>query len=269
MEFYGIIGEKLSHSLSPQIHKRVFELLDIEGAYKLFEIPKDKINNLVDALKLLNIKGVNVTIPHKETVISQLDFISQEAKSIGAVNTILIKDGKAHGYNTDYFGFGSMLDKNNIQVQHKIAVVLGSGGASKAITTYLLDNQVESLYLVTRNKDSNLELDSRIKVIDYEELKTIKGDIIINTTPVGMYPKVSDSPVEREIINNFHSIVDIIYNPKMTEFLRLGEELGKVTCGGLYMLVGQGIKAEEIWQDIKITEEVLEKVYRELEKEFN
>jgi shikimate dehydrogenase len=269
MEFYGIIGEKLSHSLSPQIHKRVFELLDIEGAYKLFEIPKDKINNLVDALKLLNIKGVNVTIPYKETVISQLDFISKEAKSIGAVNTILIKDGKANGYNTDYFGFGSMLDKNNIQVQHKIAVVLGSGGASKAITTYLLDNQVKSLYLVTRNKDSNLELDNRITVIDYEELKTIKGDIIINTTPVGMYPKVSDSPVEREIINNFQAIVDIIYNPKMTEFLRLGEEFGKVTCGGLYMLVGQGIKAEEIWQDIKIKEEVLEKVYTELEKEFN
>lgn len=269
MEFYGIIGERLSHSLSPQIHKMVFELLDIEGAYKLFEIPKDKVDNLVDALKLLKIKGVNVTIPYKETLINQLDFISPEAESIGAVNTILIKDGKAHGYNTDYFGFGSMLDKNNIQVQNKIAVVLGSGGASKAVITYLLDNEVKKLYLVTRDKASMSELDSRIKVIDYEDLKTIKGDILINTTPVGMYPKVNCSPVERDVINNFQSIVDIIYNPKTTEFLRIGQELGKVICGGLYMLVGQGIKAEEIWQDIKIDAEIITKIYEELEKEFS
>ena len=268
MEFYGIIGEKLSHSLSPQIHKKVFELLDIQGAYKLFEIPKDKVSNLVDSLKLLKIKGVNVTIPYKETVINQLDFLSPEAKSIGAVNTILIKDGKANGYNTDYFGFGSMLDKNNIEVQNKIAIILGSGGASKAVITYLFDNGVKELYLVTRNKTSQSELDSRIKLIDYEDLKAVKGDILINTTPVGMYPKAFDSPVGRDVINNFQSIVDIIYNPKITEFLRIGQELSKVTCGGLYMLVGQGIKAQEIWQDIKIDAVVTTEIYEELEKEF-
>ena len=268
MEFYGIVGEKLSHSLSPEIHKKVFELLNIEGAYKLFEIPNDKVENLVDALKLLKITGVNVTIPYKETVISQLDFISEEARSIGAVNTILIKDGKAKGYNTDYFGFGSMLDTDNIQVQNKIAVILGSGGASKAITTYLLDNKIKDLYLVTRNKDFKVDLDSRITLIDYEDLKNIKGDILINTTPVGMYPNTGTSPVESAIINNFQAIVDIIYNPKMTEFLRIGQELGKVICGGLYMLVGQGIKSQEIWQDIQIDKKITTKIYEELQKEF-
>jgi shikimate dehydrogenase len=268
MEFYGLVGERLSHSLSPQIHKKVFKLLDIEGAYKLFEIPKDKVDNLVDALKLLKIKGVNVTIPYKEILLNQLEFLSPEAKSIGAVNTILIKDGKAHGYNTDYFGFGIMLDKHNIQVKDKIAVVLGSGGASKAVITYLLDNKVEELYLVTRDKASMPKLDSRIKVINYEDVKSITGDILINTTPVGMHPKVNHSPVGRDVINNFKAIVDIIYNPQITELLRIGEELGKIICGGLYMLVGQGIKAEEIWQDTNIDSGVTTKIYEELEKEF-
>jgi shikimate dehydrogenase len=269
MEFYGIIGEKLSHSLSPRIHKRVFELLGIEGAYKLFEIPNDKTDKVIDSLKLLKIKGVNVTIPYKTTLINQLDKISNEAKAIGAINTILIENGEAKGYNTDYYGFGSMLEINNIQIEDKIAVVLGAGGAAKAITTYLLDNKVKSLYLVTRNKATQSEIDGRIKLIDYQELKEIKGDMLINTTPVGMYPNVGKSPVDEDIISNFEVLVDIIYNPRVTEFLRLGQKLGKITCGGLYMLVGQAIKSQEIWQNIKIDNSITTKIYNELQNEFN
>ena len=109
MEFYGLVGEKLSHSLSPKIHEKVFELLNIKGGYKLFEIEKNNISKLGDAIKLLKIKGVNVTIPYKQTVIKELDYISDEAKAIGAVNTIKLKDNKLYGYNTDYFGFGHLL----------------------------------------------------------------------------------------------------------------------------------------------------------------
>ncbi len=268
MEFYGLVGEKLSHSLSPDIHKRVFEVLDIEGAYKLFEIPNDDIKNLGQALKTLSIKGVNVTIPYKQTVIEQMDYISKEARDIGAINTIKVKNGKLEGYNTDYFGFGKLLEVNGIEVKGKVAVVLGTGGASKAINTYLLDNGVSKLYLVSRNKDVNLEFDSRINLIDYNDLLDIKGDVLVNTTPVGMYPKVGVSPVTKEVINNFSSIVDIIYNPKVTEIIRIGQELGKKVCSGLYMLVGQAIKSQEIWQEKEIDKEIIDEIYLELDKKF-
>lgn len=268
MEFYGLVGEKLTHSLSPQIHKGVFELLDIDGAYKLFEIPKDKIDKLGESLKLLNIRGVNVTIPYKETVMNQLDYISPEAKKIGAVNTIYLKEGKLHGYNSDYYGFGMMLKNKGIVVKNKIVVVLGNGGAAKAINTYLLDEEVKTLYLVSRNKKSSNGIDNRIKLIDYEELKSIKGDIIVNTTPVGMYPNMGISPVTSEIIANYNVLVDIIYNPGMTEFLKIGRDLEKVVCGGLYMLVGQGIKSQEIWQGLDIDSEIVDKIYCDLEKNF-
>lgn len=268
MEFYGVVGEKLSHSLSPNIHNRVFNLLNIEGAYKIVEIPKDRISNLGQSMITLGIKGVNVTIPYKQVVMEQLDFISKEAENIGAINTIYNKDGKLHGYNTDYYGFGMMLDNKNIKVKDKIAVVLGNGGAAKAINAYLLDNKVKDLYLVTRNKNSIDEIDNRIKIIDYEELKEIKGDILVNTTPVGMYPNVGVSPVSEEVINNFQALVDIIYNPMMTEFLSIGKKLNKVICGGLYMLVGQAIKAEEIWQGYNIDKEVVDKIYEEINSNF-
>ena len=154
MEFYGLIGEKLGHSLSPVIHKRVFELLGIEGAYKLFPIPKEDIKYYGKSLKVLGIKGVNVTIPYKQEVMKELDFISDEASKIGAVNTILLKDNKLYGYNSDYFGFGMLLDNNNIKVKDNVVVVMGNGGAAKALLQYILDNNPKKLYLVTRNKDS-------------------------------------------------------------------------------------------------------------------
>ncbi len=268
MEFYGLVGEKLSHSLSPKIHEKVFEFLKIKGGYKLFEIEKDKISTLGEGLKLLKIKGVNVTIPYKETVIPMLDYISDEAKAIGAVNTIKLKDNKLYGYNTDYFGFGYLLKTNKIDVNNKIAAVLGNGGASKAVCTYLLDNNIKDLYLVTRNKEKSVNIDNRIKLIDYKELNLIKGDILINTTPLGMYPKVGISPVDRKIINNFKALVDLIYNPEETEFLKIGKNLNKITCGGLMMLVGQGIKSQEIWQDISINDKIINSIYDYLKGDF-
>ena len=268
MEFYGLLGEKLGHSLSPVIHKKVFEKLNIEAAYKLLPIPKDEIHKVGECIKLLGIKGVNVTIPYKQEIMKQLSYISDEAKKIGAVNTVLLKGGELYGYNSDYFGFGKMLEINNIEVKGKVADVLGYGGAAKAIITYLLDKEVSKLYVVSRNKSPKEGLDSRAILIDYEDLKEIKGDVLVNTTPVGMYPNVGKSPVGEEVVNNFSSLVDIIYNPKETEFLRLGNLLGKKTCGGLYMLVGQAIKSEEIWQDITIDEKVLNEIYEELNKEF-
>ncbi|MCC0629375.1 MULTISPECIES: shikimate dehydrogenase [unclassified Clostridioides] len=268
MNFFGLVGEKLSHSVSPQIHKRIFEILNIESAYKNFEISKEDIYKLDGAIKLLGIQGVNVTVPYKERIMKHLDFISSEAKRIGAVNTILLRENMLYGYNTDYFGLDSMFKMLNIDVLGKVAVILGTGGASKAALTYLLDSGIEKVYVATRKKDNKKLLNSKAILIDYEELKCITGDIILNATPVGMYPNVGISPVPKSIIQNFDTLIDLIYNPGETEFLRIGNSIGKKTCDGLYMLVGQAIKSQEIWQDTKIDNSILDVIYNELKLEF-
>lgn len=269
MDFYGVLGEKLPHSISPQIHEKIFQMLNIEGAYKIFEVEKKDIGKVCDSLKVLKIKGTNVTIPYKQEIMKYLDSISEEAEKIGAVNTIYLKDGKLSGHNTDYFGFGTIIDKNNVKVKDEIAMVLGTGGASKAVVTYLLDKGVKKVYLVSRTlkEESDYE-DMRVEYTTYERIQNIQGQILVNTTPVGMYPKTGVSPVNDDIINNFDTLIDIIYNPRMTEFLQIGERLGKNICGGLEMLVGQAIKAEEIWQEISIDNKVLDEVYREINKQF-
>ena len=269
MDFYGLLGEKLGHSISPEIHEKTFELLNINGAYKLFEVDKEDISKICDSLKLLKIKGINVTIPYKQEIMKYLDSISEEAGKIGAVNTIYLKDGKLSGHNTDYFGFGTIINKNNVKVKDEIAMVLGTGGASKAVVTYLLDKGVKKLYLVSRAKKDNSDYDEeRVEYTTYEEINDIRGNILVNTTPVGMYPKCDVSPVQEHVIDNFHTLIDIIYNPRMTKFLEIGNKLGKKVCGGLEMLVGQAIKAEEIWQEMSISNDVLEKVYEHINKQF-
>lgn len=270
MEFYGLLGEKLSHSLSPRINKIILEKNKTEGAYKLFEIPKDRLNDFVEAVKLLKIKGFNVTIPYKESVMKYLDYISDEAARIGAVNTVMLKANKLYGYNTDYFGIKVMLKSKNINVKNKTAVILGSGGACKAVITYLLDNEVEKIYIVSRTPESvNLnKIDKKISIINYNELNSIKGYLIINTTPVGMFPNVDNSAVSKEVIKNFDLAVDLVYNPTQTKFLQFATEEGKVAIGGLHMLVGQAVKSQAIFNDREISEELINYIYDDLSKDF-
>lgn len=197
-----------------------------------------------------------------------VDFISDEAKKIGAVNTIYLNEGKLYGYNTDYFGFGYMLKVSNIDIKDKIAVILGNGGASRAVVHYLVDNNVKEVYLVSRNPNKNDFSLENVKLISYGELESLKGNILINATPVGMYPNTEESPVTKEIISNFDALVDLIYNPMETKFLSYGKELNKINVGGLYMLIGQAAKAQEVWQDTNISEAIIEKIYNKINKKF-
>lgn len=270
MEFYGLLGEKLSHSLSPKINKIILEKNNTEGAYKLFEIPKGKLDNFVEAVKLLKIKGFNVTIPYKESIMKYLDCISEEASRIGAVNTVMLKDNKLYGYNTDYFGIEVMIKSKNINIKNKTAVILGSGGACKAVITYLLDNDIEKIYIVSRTPESvNLNnIDKRISIINYDELANISGYLIINTTPVGMYPNSNKSAVGNNIMKNFDVAVDLVYNPMKTRFLQIAIEEGKVAIGGLHMLVGQAVKSQAIFNDREISEELINYIYTEVAKDF-
>lgn len=271
MDFYGLLGEKLSHSLSPRINKMIFEKSHIDGAYKIFEIKKNRLGDFVEAVKLLKVKGFNVTIPYKESIIEHLDYISDEAKRIGAVNTVMLKENKLYGYNTDYFGIEVMIKSRNIDVKNKNVVILGSGGACKAVITYLLDNKVKNIYIVSRNPEnvSLSNLDNRILIINYNELLNIKGGLIINTTPLGMYPNIESCAVNREIMKCFDIAVDLVYNPTETRFLRIAKEEGKIAIGGLHMLVGQAVKSQSIFNDIEVKSELIDYIYEHLSKTFN
>lgn len=270
MEFFGLLGEKLSHSLSPEIHGAILNSIDKAGAYKLFEVERDKLGEFIGAAKLFKVKGFNVTIPYKQDIMEYLEFISEEARRIGAVNSVVLKDNKLYGYNTDYFGFGSTFERNQITFKDKIVVILGTGGACKAALTYILDNEVKKLYLVSRNPEY-VELnikDRRLNIINYDKLKEVEGDIIINSTPVGMYPNNDKCPIDKAIIDNYDIVMDLIYNPLETKLLEYGREKEKLILDGLYMLVAQAVKAQEIFQGTNIDNSIIDIIYDSLKDRF-
>lgn len=266
---FGLIGEKLSHSLSPEIHDEILKKSNIKGNYSLYEIPKDQLYKSVDSFKLLGYKGINVTIPYKLDVMEYLDEISIEAKKIGAVNTIHFKDGKALGYNTDYHGFGMMLEANDVDVKGKKTLLLGNGGATKAVIQYLKDREASEIYIASRNPSNSSTEDDKVKLISYDEIKNIEDIYLaVNCTPVGMYPKVGVSPISEELIKRFQVAVDLIYNPLETEFLKLARENNLKSVNGLYMLVGQAVKAQEIWNGIKVDKPVVDEIHNLIAKNF-
>lgn len=264
---FGLIGEKLNHSFSPTIHSIIFQELNMEAYYHLFEVKKGDLRDVVYGLKALGASGVNVTIPYKVGIMKYLDDISDEAEKIGAVNTICFRENKAIGYNTDYFGFGIMLNKFDIDIKNKNAVILGTGGASKAVLQYLLDKDISDVTFVSRDIAKGREKFKEYRIISYDDIKNLSNqDIIINCTPCGMYPKIENCPVIKEDISKFEAAVDLIYNPMETLFLKYARTQGIKAVNGLYMLVGQAIKAEELWNDIEIDGRVIDKIYERIGK---
>lgn len=258
---YCVIGEKLTHSMSPQIHKRYFDYYKQDSTYVITQIPmEDMLGDCSGLLKEYD--GFNVTVPYKEKVLKYLNGTSDEAKEIGAVNTVVNQGGDMYGFNTDPFGFESLLIHNDVAIKDKVFVVLGSGGASKSVCYILKKRGAKKVIVVTR-KDTSEE-----GYMTYSALESFRGDVLVNTTPVGMYPNVDNCPVSENVIANFDTVVDIVYNPVYTELLKAAVRLGKKAVGGLYMLVAQAMKSEEIWQK-KITDKKLYvDIYNALMKEY-
>lgn len=259
MNFYGLFGESLAHSFSPSLHKMIYQKTGIEAAYKLFAFPPSQLKSAIDGIQTLSIKGVNVTIPYKEAVMPYLDEIDRFAKKLGSVNTIEKVNGKLIGHNTDYSGFGLILNRRNWDIKGKTAVVLGSGGAAKTVEAYLIDHGIKQLYIVSRTPE-RFEDTKNKRYTNYEEAEKLSGDYLINTTPVGMYPNVKVSPLSETSIQRFDYLIDLIYNPDQTTFLRLGQKNNKQTANGLDMLVGQAIRAVEIWENCSIDEQITEQL---------
>lgn len=234
---FGLIGRKISYSFSKKYFEQKFQKLLLHNhSYEIFDI--ENLDNISEILKKDNLQGLNVTIPYKEKIIPFIDELSEEAQEIGAINCISIKNGKTKGYNTDAFGFEKTLLLHKKEHQ-KTAIILGNGGAAKAVQFVLKKNNIPYITV------------SRTTEINYENLSenlVKENHIIIQCTPVGTFPNVEDClTFPFGAITENHLIIDLIYNPEYSKFIKNGAEKGAKTANGLYMLEQQAEKAWEIW----------------------
>ena len=238
---YGLLGRKLPHSFSPLIHEKMFGY-----PYELFET-----ENVEEFLKNTDFDGINVTIPYKQTVIPFCAELSERARAIGSVNTVVRRaDGTLFGDNTDYYGFQYMMRKAGVRAQGKKAIVLGSGGASATVCAVLKAEGAEEVVVISRSGENNYENLSR----HYD------AQIIVNTTPVGMYPDCGVSPVSLDGFDRCEAVLDVVYNPARTELILLAEENGIPCASGLSMLVAQAKQAGEIFSGKSIPESEIDRV---------
>ncbi|QMW00276.1 shikimate dehydrogenase family protein [Spirosoma foliorum] len=246
MNRYGLIGFPLTHSFSQRYFTEKFEREGIiDSRYDLFDMPA--ISGLTDLLQLPGLRGLNVTIPHKQAVFPYLDRLDTSAEKIGAVNVIKLEaDGSRTGYNSDYYGFRQSLTDwltklERVPTDLK-ALVLGTGGASKAVTVALTDLGIPYKFVSRTKTPDNLT---------YEELPDVLADysLLINGSPVGTYPRTSEAPdIPYHLLTDKHLLYDLVYNPAETQFMKLGLERGASVHNGLRMLELQAEKAWEIWQ---------------------
>ena len=244
---YGLIGEKLGHSFSKTVHSKIASY-----DYELLEIPKTDIDSFMQKRDFC---CINVTIPYKETVISYLDEISDEAKSIGAVNTIVNKNGRLFGYNTDFYGLSSLINKNSIEINNKTVLILGSGGTSKTANAVCESMNARKIFTVSRNGGEGF--------ITYQQAAAIDAEVIINTTPVGMFPNNFAVPISLDGFKNLEAVVDVIYNPLKTQLVLSAQRRGIKAVGGLYMLYAQAVKAAEIFTENEIKTHVFNDIFKE------
>lgn len=267
MERFGLLGEHLGHSFSETIHSLFFKKTGMKGKYELYERKTEDIKELLDEMKTGKLKGLNVTIPYKVEVMKYLDFLSKEAETIGAVNTIAYKDGKLSGYNTDYYGFLETLKINNLEVDGKKILILGTGGAAKAIYGTLTALNADTVYLATIEKDDRFKIRNKDTIINYVDIKNLKNiEGIINCTPVGMYPQTDNLPLANDSFIPVKYLIDVIYNPEETALMEKYASMGVKTINGLMMLVVQAIRAEEIWNDMEADEKIIKEIYEDVRK---
>lgn len=240
MLHFGLIGQSLGHSFSKKFFSAKFSAEQIDADYQLIEL--ESIDMLDEAIAKYHLSGFNVTIPYKESIIPYLDELSEEAKAIGAVNCVVIKEGRKIGYNTDVTGIEASLEWLDVDADTR-ALILGTGGASKAVQHVFRRYNIP-YSTVSRNADKG--------DYTYSELSSeviAKHTIIVNTTPVGMFPDVDNTPdVCYDHIGPTHRLFDLVYNPANTRFLDLGKGRGAKTLGGMLMLQTQAIASWHIWR---------------------
>ena len=250
---YGLIGEHLKHSFSKVIHEEI-------GDY-VYEIKEIEPQNVEAFMKAKDFVAINVTIPYKETVIPYLDFIDKSAKKIGAVNTVLNKEGKLYGYNTDYFGMKSLIERIGLEIKGKKILIIGTGGTSKTATAVVSDMGAREIIYV-----SNTEVKG---ALSYDAVYSYHTDseIIFNTSPVGMYPKNDGTPIDITMFPSLEGLLDVVYNPIRTNLVLKAQEIGVKSEGGLYMLGAQAVYAYEHFMNTKVEKSLCDSIYNKVLKE--
>lgn len=250
---YGCIGEKLTHSFSAEIHPKLFNY-----KYELKEIARDDLDAF---MKAKNFKAINVTIPYKQTVIPYLDYIDDTGKEIGAVNTVVNKNGLLYGFNTDFLGLKALIQRAEIEIKDKKVLILGSGGTSLTAAAVVKDMGAKEVYRLSRGRAEGC--------ITYDDAVNNHTDaeIIINTTPCGMFPDISKTAIDIDSFPCLTGVVDAVYNPLRSELVLKALNKGIKAVGGLYMLVSQAAFAAEKFVEKKADEEKINNVFKEMLKE--
>ena len=247
---YGCIGEHLTHSFSKEIHAQLRDYL-----YELKEIPPGALDGFMTER---DFKAINVTIPYKQDVIPYLEEVEDTAAAIGAVNTIVNRDGRLYGYNTDFGGMADLIKRTGIDLKGKKVLILGTGGTSKTALAVALHMGAASVWRVSRNPKPG--------VLTYEEVmqKHLDAQVLINTTPRGMFSRESGMSIDPTRFSGLCGAVDAVYNPLRTEFVLKARDMGVPAAGGLYMLVRQAVLASEIFLDTKYPDAITEDVYKRI-----
>ena len=238
----GLLGRKLGHSYSPAIHSHLGNY-----AYELFEKEPEELENF---LKNGDFEGINVTMPYKKSVIPFLDELTPAAKVLGAVNTIVRRDGRLIGHNTDLFGFTSMLEQSGLDVEGKKCLVCGSGGASNTVCAVLKDRGAQVVVLSRNGETTYADLPSHTDAA-----------VVVNCTPVGMYPHTGQRPLDLGSLPHLEGVLDVVYNPARTQLLLDAEALDLVHMNGLWMLVAQAVEASEWFQNRAIDRSLIRRIY--------
>lgn len=247
---YGLIGKKLGHSYSKDIHNKIGNY-----DYELKEVlPEDLTNFMTEK----TFKGINVTIPYKQDVIPFLSYIDDSAKKIGAVNTVVNKNGNLFGYNTDFIGLKKLILNSGIELKNKKVLILGTGGTSKTAKAVADSLEAKDILIVSRKAGE--------QTITYEQASTLHKDsqIIINTTPCGMFPNIDSVAIDLTAFTNLEGVVDVVYNPLRTKLVIQAQQKGIKTAGGLFMLVQQAISASEYFFEHQIEKSVANNIFNEL-----
>ncbi len=266
-KFFGIFGTPIEHTLSPKLHSYMANDTGIDMSYLAFNVAPEKLHAAMEGAKAINACGFNITVPHKIEIIKELDEVKDDALRMNSVNTIINRDGKWLGFNTDGVGFCSALILEGCEIKDKDILIIGAGGSARGVCYKLAEYGARSITMTARTEEKihiigeMVKKYSSTKFYDYVD-KTKKYDIIINSTPLGMYPYEDKNPCDfMEIINENTVCCDLIYNPAKTLFLQAAERNGAKIINGLGMLIMQGVLAFELFNDIKLDHK---KYYKEL-----
>ncbi|MGL4567708.1 MAG: shikimate dehydrogenase family protein [Fusobacteriaceae bacterium] len=277
MEKYVLVGENISYTLSPKLHKIFFQEMGIDGEYGIEDgSGKGKkesfLESIVSRIRRGDLKGANITVPYKEEILKYIDILDSEARKIGSVNTLVLENGKIKGYNTDYIGVLATLNKMKINIRDRKVYILGNGGSAKAVFhAVIIGGGIP--YIISRNPNNENNQIPKIKnMMSYSDMEKMvlgeeKESILINTTPIGNMNHLNISPVSQNIAEKFQAILDLHYRPLKTKLM----EYSSNSENGLYMLTVQGVESEKIWNknlDFSNKKDIIEKIYENLKEEL-